>query len=757
MRYALAALAVVVASGGAGAQTARFERAETFAARTGGKVFRASVAPHWLANGTLWYKVALPGGKSEYVVVDPVKATRLVVPKPPVASEAARGVAPQSAPPVSRAGGDDTTITFTNSTEDEVRLEWIGTDGARVPYGTLKPGATHTQHTFAGHWWLVSDSGGKPLVAFEATSDASTADIRGRVLPAPPSRVVAPPSPRLVVHNNNVFRRDPAGETPLTRDGTAQDGYEGTPLLSPDGKFAVVMRTTPAQSHLLTLVQSSPRDQVQPRVVTREYLKPGDVIAHPRPHLFAVETGEQIPLSDALFPAPFELTDMVWEADSARFTFRTMERGFQTCRVISVDAHTGAARAVVDEHSATFIDWTNTVYLHRVAGNTHEALWQSERDGWSHLYLVDTLTGAVKNRVTTGPWVVRGVEQADDAKRQVILRVGGFYPAHDPYYIQYVRVNYDGTGLVPLTQADGTHRIEFSPSGAYYVDTFSRVDLPPVTELHRTDTGAKVVDLETGDASALLATGWRYPQRFVAKGRDGVTDIYGVIVRPTNFDPARKYPVIENIYAGPQGAFTPKAFSTQANMMALADLGFIVVQCDGMGTNFRSKAFHDVCWHNLADAGFPDRIAWIKAAAGQNPEMDTARVGIYGTSAGGQNALGGLLLHGDFYRVGVADCGCHDNRMDKLWWNEQWMGYPVGDHYAAQSNVTLAPRLTGKLLLLVGEMDTNVDPASTLQVVDALARAGKEFDFYLAPGVGHGVVGTPAGRHRLWDFFQRNL
>jgi dipeptidyl aminopeptidase/acylaminoacyl peptidase len=193
-------------------------------------------------------------------------------------------------------------------------------------------------------------------------------------------------------------------------------------------------------------------------------------------------------------------------------------------------------------------------------------------------------------------------------------------------------------------------------------------------------------------------------------------------------------------------------------MQTLAELGFIVVQIDGMGTNWRSKAFHDVAWKNLADAGFPDRIAWIKAAAATHPQMDISRgVGIYGTSAGGQSALGGLLLHGGFYKVGVSDSGCHDNRMDKIWWNEQWMGWPIGPHYAAQSNVTLAPRLTGKLLLIVGELDTNVDPASTFQVADALIKAGKDFDLLLAPGVGHGVAGTAYGRRRLQDFFVRHL
>ena len=241
----------------------------------------------------------------------------------------------------------------------------------------------------------------------------------------------------------------------------------------------------------------------------------------------------------------------------------------------------------------------------------------------------------------------------------------------------------------------------------------------------------------------------------MAKGRDGVTDIFGVILRPSNFDPAKKYPVIEDIYAGPQGAYVPKGFGPQVN--ELTELGFIIVQIDGMGTSYRPKKFHDVCWKNLGDAGLPDRVLWIKAAAAKYPQMDISRVGIYGTSAGGQNALGALLTHGDFYKVAVADCGCHDNRMDKIWWNEQWMGWPVGPHYAEQSNVTLASKLQGKLLLMLGEMDRNVDPASTMQVVNALVKADKDFDLVIMPGEGHGIAGSRYGERRLQDFFVRHL
>jgi dipeptidyl aminopeptidase/acylaminoacyl peptidase len=266
-----------------------------------------------------------------------------------------------------------------------------------------------------------------------------------------------------------------------------------------------------------------------------------------------------------------------------------------------------------------------------------------------------------------------------------------------------------------------------------------------------------VKELERADASRLFETGWRAPERFVAKGRDGRTDIHGILVRPADFDASKKYPVVESVYAGPQGAFVPKAFELEKDMHDLADRGFIVVMADGMGTSWRSRAFHDVAWKNLADAGFPDRIAWIKAAAAQHPEMDLSRVGIYGGSAGGQSAMRALLSHGDFYEAAVADSGCHDNRMDKIWWNEQWMGWPVDESYAKSSNVVDAHLLRGKLLLMVGELDHNVDPSSTMQVVDALVRADRDFELLVVPGGEHGVAHTPYGKRRLEDFFVRTL
>ena len=298
--------------------------------------------------------------------------------------------------------------------------------------------------------------------------------------------------------------------------------------------------------------------------------------------------------------------------------------------------------------------------------------------------------------------------------------------------------------------------MKFSSDMKYFVDTYSRVDQPPVSELKKTEDGSRVAELDRGDIAGLVQAGWKAPEVFVAKGRDGRTDIWGVLFRPTRFDPSRKYPVIENIYAGPHGSFVPKEWSAYSSMQAQAELGFIVVQIDGMGTSNRSKAFQDVAWRNLGDAGFPDRILWHKAAAAKYPYYDVTRVGIYGGSAGGQNAMGALLFHPEFYKVAVSYAGCHDNRMDKIWWNEQWMGWPIGAQYAESSNVDNAYRLQGKVLLIVGEMDTNVDPSSTLQVVNQLIKHDKDFDLLVIPNASH-TNGGAYGDHKRFDYFAKHL
>ena len=725
----------VAAARGQGSQS-DYDRADNLRKLVQNKVFRAKVAPHWLDGGRrLWYRNDLPEGRREYVLVDAEKGSR-------------------------------------EPAFDHKKL------AAALTKATKKP---HDPARLAIDQIDVLEDG---AIDFRVGRDFWRCDLETYALtkvPKRPAEKKPPPSrpehrhtPKsesrrgskspdgkwaTFVKDANLYLRpvekDGGEPVALTKDGNSDDSYSADVYWSPDSTSLVAMRTRKGQEHPLHLVETAPKDQLQPKLHTRNYLKPGDRIAVTKPHLFDVAEKKEIPVSDELFPNPYQLGRVRWDKDSKRFTFQYNQRGHQVMRIIAVDGRTGEARAIVDEQCKTFFDYAYKHFVHWL-DETGELIWMSERDGWNHLYLYDARTGKVRNQITRGRWVVRGVERVDEAKRQIWFRAGGIHPAQDPYYIHYCRIDFDGGGLTVMTEGDGTHAIDYSPDKRLFLDTYSRVDMAPVTELRRTHDGGLVCELERADFSALLEAGWKVPERFVAKGRDGKTDIHGVIFRPTTLDPKRKYPIIESIYAGPHGSFAPKSFRTLHGEQSMAELGFVLVKIDGMGTSNRSKAFHDVCWKNLGDSGFPDRIPWIEAAAKKYPYMDATRVGIYGGSAGGQSAMRALLAHPDFYKVAVADCGCHDNRMDKIWWNELWMGWPVGPHYARQSNVTNAHKLQGKLLLIVGLMDTNVDPASTFQVVDALIRADKDFDLLVNPRSGHGLGGAYGARRRK-DFFVRHL
>jgi dipeptidyl aminopeptidase/acylaminoacyl peptidase len=509
---------------------------------------------------------------------------------------------------------------------------------------------------------------------------------------------------------------------------------------------------------------------LQPEVALQLYPKPGDAIDLEQPVLFHVDARERFEIANELFPLPYLLRNPGWRRDSRSFAFEYTERGHRHMSLLEVDARSGEVRAAITESSETFIDLYRG-YRHDVDGLGAEVIWISERDGWRHLYLFDGLTGKVKNRITEGRWVVRSVLEVDDEERRIWFAASGMNPDEDPYFVHYYRVNFDGSGLTQLTAAGASHDVVLSPDRGYFLDLYSRVDMPPVAELRLTDSGALVRTLATADISRLAAAGFQPPEPFVAKGRDGETDIWGLIYRPRDLDPAGQYPVIELIYAGPQDSYVQKTFwpfgsagrrGKGVDMQALADLGFIVVQMDGMGTANRSKAFHDVAWKNLQDAGFPDRIRWHQAAAAVYPWYDLSRgVGIYGGSAGGQNALNALLFHPEFYSAAVGWAGCYDNRMDKIWWSEQWLGWPLDESYLRSSGVENAGRLRGRFLLAYGEQDSNVDPATSLQLVNALIKAGKDFDMLVFPGVDHGFGRSDELAHyyerKKYDFFVENL
>lgn len=754
----------------------RFAAAAAFVKQTENRVYRDRVEPQWLPDGkAFWYRVQTGPQREEFVLIEAGTGARktaanlagLGLPaEAPLATSKQRIVMRKSA-----RTGVSSGLVFVNQLASEVRLDWINPAGEHVSYGSVKPGEERKQQSFDGHVWLLTRSSGERLAVIEVGPTVRTVVIDGpgdsaaREARRPAVRGVRSPDGKwsAAIENGRVMLRHLADDkvSHLRTDLEGEQPFRGGITWSPDSSAFVASCAAEIPVRKVSVVDSSPRDALQPKVKTFDYRKPGDPLPQPTLVLFRVRDDghDWQAISSELFPNPFRESDHIdvtWSPDSKAFYFDYNERGHQRYRILAADAATGAVRTLVEETSPTFIDYANKTWRHWLMAKG-ELIWMSERDGWCHLWLIDIATGEVKNRITQGTWPVRRVLHVDEAAREVFFLASGLVEDEDPYYLHLCKARLDGSGFARLTTADGNHRIEFSPDRECFIAAWSRVDQPPVHELRRTSDGKLLCTLETADASDLLATGWSTPERLVATGRDGQTKIHGILIKPSHFDPEKKYPVVEEIYAGPHSAHVPKDYGRLARQHMIAELGFIVVQIDGMGTNHRGKAFHDICWKNLRDAGFPDRIRWIQAAAATRPWMDVSRVGIYGGSAGGQNAMRALLDHHDFYHVAVADCGCHDNRMDKIWWNEQWLGWPIDDSYAQNSNAVDAAKLAGRLLLIVGELDTNVDPASTQQVVGALQRAGKSFDYMPIIGAGHGAAETPYGSKLRMEFLVRHL
>lgn len=559
------------------------------------------------------------------------------------------------------------------------------------------------------------------------------------------------------IQEYNLFVKENEGgkATQLTFDGSPGEFYSSYIKWSPNSAFIAVNKFRPSEKRFIKFIESSPKNQLQPKLKEVEYLKPGDALPINQPCLFSVSKLSQIPVNFVEYLNQFDVTDPEWRKDSRAFTVEYNRRGHQKYSVLEMDTASGKITVLAEETPKTFFSYSGKKYRKDI-NDGKEMIWMSERDGWNHLYLFNS-EGKLKNQITKGKWVVRKVEYVDEKDRQIIFSAGGMNKNEDPYHLHYYKIGFDGKGLTQITSENANHEVTFSEDYKYLVDYYSRADLPGQTVLRSATDGKILQVLEETDIKALEKTQWQKPEIFTAKGRDGETDIWGLIYRPTNFDPNKKYPVIEYIYAGPHNSFVPKSFiGINSRFAGLAELGFICVQIDGMGTSNRSKAFHDVCWQNLKDAGFPDRIKWMQAAAKKYSYMDIERVGIFGGSAGGQSSTGAVLFHPDFYKVAVSSCGCHDNRMDKIWWNEQWMGYPIGKQYEECSNVVNADKLQGNLMLILGEVDDNVDPASTMQVADALIKANKDFELVILPGTNH-TLGGSYGERKRRDFFIKHL
>ena len=567
---------------------------------------------------------------------------------------------------------------------------------------------------------------------------------------------ISPDGKMQVFHKeNNLWMKQDGQEHALTTNGDSTNYYSAWGSFSSDGRYFATVRIKPAPKHYVYYVESSPKDRLEPILHKQEYAKPGDSLNYRVPVIVELATGRVVEPSTELFKSQYQVTAPRWDADNEHVTFEFNERGHKTYRVLELSAKTGLVRTLIEEKNDKYINYNRQRRLDLKDGK--RIIWTSERDGRNHIYLYDRQNGRLIRQVTKGEYYVRGIQHVDEKAGIIYFSACGMNKAEDPYLIHYYKIGLNGKGLVCLTPEEGNHKVTYTEDMAYLIDTYSTVTTPPVTVLRSGKDGKILRTLESADISVLEAEGWKAPEVFVAKGRDGKTDMWGLIQRPSNFDPNKRYPIIEYIYSGPGDQYVPKTFTPWLYYLQnMAELGFIVVQVDAMTTSFRTREFEEVCYKNLKDGGLPDRIAWIKAAAEKYPYMDIDRVGIYGCSAGGQNALAAVLWHGDFYKAAYAACGCHDNRMDKIWWNEQWMGYPVDSSYVECSNVENAYRLERPLMLVVGELDDNVDPASTMQVVNALEKAGKDFELVVIPGAHH-TMGESYGDHKRYDFFVRHL
>jgi dipeptidyl aminopeptidase/acylaminoacyl peptidase len=583
----------------------------------------------------------------------------------------------------------------------------------------------------------------------------------------------------------NVWGRDVATgrETQLTKDGVKDFGYatdnagwtrSDRPILawSPDSRKIATFQQDQRNVGEMYLVDTRVG---HPTLQAWKYPLPGDAtittiqrvvidVATAAVTRLAMPPDEhRSSLCDDIACRGGEWSDVQWSDDGSSVAFVSTSRDHRREQLRVADASTGAVRDVMEEKAETFFESGNGRVNWRYLPGSHEVIWFSERDDWGHLYLHDLQSGREKLQITKGDGNVAQLLRVDE-KSRVLYFVGvGKEKGRDPYFRHFYRVGMDGRNLQLLTPADADHEITLSPSGRFFVDVYSKPDTPPVTEL-RDLNGALLMTLEQADVTRLTAAGWQPPMSFAVKARDGSTDIYGLLYKATNLDPSKKYPIINHIYPGPQtGSVGSRSFSpSRGDAQALADLGFIVVEIDGMGTPWRSKTFHQAYYGNMGDNTLADQVAGMKELAQRFSWIDIDRAGIYGHSGGGYAAADAMFRYPDFFKVGISEAGNHDNRNYEDDWAEKWQGLlrsnPDGTtNYDNQANQLVARNLKGKLLLAHGTMDANVPPYNTLLVVNELIKANKDFDLLLLPNRGHGFGSESYMIRRRWDYFVRYL
>jgi len=744
------ALALLLLAVPAAAQQPRQLTAEDYAraerrlaAHTAPLVTGTAGPPTWTADGRFWYRATTPEG-ARYFMVDPARGTR-------------------------------------EQLFDPARLTpALGTAGGEIPAGQIP---VVLDLTTDGRRVTVMARGGRftcDLQAYTCTRDAATPDDASV---SPDGRMAA------FIRDYNLWVRDLASgrETQLTTDGREDFGYATNnagwvhgddPVLtwSPDSRQIATFQHDGRGVGNMYLVSTNVG---QPRLEAWRYPLPGDSVIF-RIHRVVVNVADaarprvvrfQMPpdqhrstVSDHVQCSGGTVCDLQWFPDGSKVAFVSSSRDHKTAWMRVADARTGEVRTLFEDRSQTQVgDASFTENLWRVVPSSNELIWWSQREGWTRLYLYDLNTGRLKNAITAGEGNVMDIVRVDERDRTIYFTALGKEAGRDPYFHHLYRIGFDGRGQTLLTPEDAHHTVSMSPDGRFFVDTYSTPDTPPVTVL-RDMNGRVVRQLERADISRLVATGWRPPTRVRMKARDGQTDIYGLMFTPAALDSTKKYPIVNYIYPGPQvGSVGPRSFMpSRSDHQALAELGFVVVAIDGMGTPGRSKAFADAYYGRMIDNTLPDQIAGMRELARRYRFIDIDRAGIWGHSGGGYATAAAMFRHPEFFRVGISESGNHDNRNYEDDWGERYHGMLVRtgttDNYANEATQTHAANLRGKLMLAHGGMDDNVPPYNTYLVVDALVKANKDFDLVIFPNARHGY-GADSGymMRRRWDYFVRNL
>jgi dipeptidyl-peptidase 4 len=728
-----------------------YARAERFLGQHARPLVSGMPGPvSWLADGRLWYRTTTAAG-AEFVVVDPARRTR-----GPLFDHARLAAALGSA-----TGGQ--------------------IDAARLPFTTfdLSRDGREVGVMVAGRRWRCD------VTAFTCAT-VDTAHVPGALHQAPPNSVTSPDGRYAAFTRDfNLWVRDLATnqDRPLTTDGVEDFSYatnnagwtrSPVPLLawSPDSRrIATFQQDGRGIGHMYLVTTNVGTPNLQ----QWRYPLPQDTVVF-RIHrvIIDVEPARVVRLQTPPDPQRStiydhiavgnQFVDVEWYPDGSQLAFVSSSRDSREVALRVADANTGAVRTVLTETSPTQfqsgfvavgrVNW-------RVMPQSNEVLWWSQRDDWGHLYLYDLRTGALKRQVTTGAWNVADVVHVDARARTVYAMGVGREAGRHPYFQHFYRIGLDNRSVALLTPEDANHSVTLAPDGQHFVNSYSTPTTPPVNVLRRIN-GQLVMTMEQADVSRLVAMGWKPPTPVTVKARDGVTDIFGLMFTPTQLDTTRRYPIVNYVYPGPWGSSVGSWSFVASDHQALAELGFVVVAINGMGTEMRSKSFLDFYYGNMGDNTIPDQIAGMRELARRHPFIDIERAGIWGHSGGGFATASAMFRHPDFFKVGVSQAGNHDNRSYVDSWSERFQGLlrstNGGDSYEVQANQLVASNLRGRLLLAHGAMDDNVSPYNTYLVMDALIKANKDFDLIIFPHARHGFgVDNNYMMRRRWDYFVKHL